>query len=66
MKVLLVGVGEFYHTAAFFKRVLKDLGHECLFLDEQKYVGNRIGESIAYRLWDKKPLKYREFQPGTG
>ena len=61
MKVLLVGVGEFYHTGAFFERALKELGHECLFLDEQKYVGNRFGESIAYRLWDKKPLKYREF-----
>jgi spore maturation protein CgeB len=61
VKVLLVGVGEFYHTGAFFERALKDLGHECVFLDEQKYVGNRLGESIAYRLWDKKALKYREF-----
>ncbi|HJS99875.1 MAG TPA: glycosyltransferase [Terriglobales bacterium] len=61
MKVLLVGVGEFYHTGAFFQRALKDLGHRCFFLDEQKYVGNRLGELIAYRLWDKKPLRYREF-----
>lgn len=61
MKIVLVGVGEFYHTGAFFERVLRDLGHECLFVDEQKYIGNRFGESIAYRLWDKKPLRYREF-----
>src|SRR5579872_3865246 len=47
--------------AAFFERALKDLGHQCLFVDERKYLGNSMGESIAYRLCDKKPLRYRQF-----
>ncbi|HKW27246.1 MAG TPA: glycosyltransferase [Terriglobales bacterium] len=61
MKVLLVGVGESYHIGAFFRRALEELGHDVVFVDEGGYVTNRAGEALAYRLFDKKPLRYRSF-----
>lgn len=61
MRVLLVAVGESYHVGAFFRRALEELGHECAFVDEGGYVVGRIAEALAYRLFDKKPAKYRVF-----
>ncbi|MCC6146840.1 MAG: glycosyltransferase [Anaerolineaceae bacterium] len=62
MRVLLVGIGEFFHVGAFFKRSLEALGHECIFIDEQDYFRlNSWKEKIFYRLSGKRPLKYRQF-----
>jgi spore maturation protein CgeB len=61
LRVLLVGVGETYHLGAFFRKALQALGHECVFLDERNYLTNDIRDKLAYRLFDKKPAKFRVF-----
>jgi spore maturation protein CgeB len=61
LRVLLVGVGEFYHLGAFFQKGLRDLGLECVFIDEGTYVRNSIGDKLAYHFFDKKPRKYLAF-----
>jgi spore maturation protein CgeB len=61
LRVLLVGVGETYHLGAFFRNALQALGHECVFFDERTYLTNDIRDKLAYRLFDKKPAKFRVF-----
>lgn len=62
MRVLLVGAGEFFHIGAFFKRSLAELGHECLFIDEQDYFRlNSIKEKILFRLLGKHATNYNRF-----
>lgn len=34
MRVLLVGIGLFYHIGAFFQRALEALGYEYAFVDD--------------------------------
>ncbi len=61
MKVLLVGVGEFYHIGALFRRALVELGHECCFIDERQVFQYTLINRIVLRLLKGQPLRYNDF-----
>lgn len=78
MRVLLVGIGEFFHVGAFFRNALDALGHERAFVDESAYLQPSMRSHFhkaAYRLLRRRPLTYwkfnrdileraKEFRPG--
>lgn len=77
MKILLVGNGQFYHIASFFRQAIVALGHSCAFFDEHQYFAplqTSLIHKIGFRLLGKQPLTYwalnkqlvrlaEEFQP---
>lgn len=64
MRILLVGVGEFYHVGASFRNALEACGHEYAFFDEWNYFAglhHSLLHKIAYRALGHRPLAYWKF-----
>lgn len=62
MHVLLIGTGKFFHVGAFFRRSFAELGHDCIFVDEQNYFRlNSFKEKVLYRLLGKRSANYNRF-----
>lgn len=63
IRILLIGIGEYYHIGAFFRKALQELGYEHDFLDEGKYqqgISLSLINRIYYRIL-KRPFWYRQF-----